>query len=806
MSMSLARLARAVRRLANRPSTSVAAILTLALSIGGSAAIFSVVDAVLLHPLPYSDPDRLVVMWQHDTRTGTPLVELSFDEYEEWRKAKASFGDVAAMTATNFRVNVTGRGEPVQAEGALVSAHFFDLLGVAPISGRGFRAGDDAAGAATVALVREGFWRGQFGADPALVGAALTVDGDPVTVVGVVGEGVALPKGADLWFPAAPGLATGDVRSLRILKLVGRLRDGSAFDAGALEMELRSAQLEAERPKDNVGLRPRVVPLSRYVYGDARQALWLLFAAIGFVTLIGCANVANLLLLRAKDREAELALRLAIGASRMHIVGDVLRESLLLALAGGVLGLLFAQWGIDAIVARVPADLPRLQHVGIDLRVASFALGLSALTARVFGTLPALRASSLDPADALHAGGRSATDSRGARRLRSGLVVFEIALSLALLTGAGLAGRSLLKLVSLDPGFDPRNVLAARLNLPNRYPKHEDRAKFFGPLLERLEALPGVESAGIVLLRPLSDPIGWDYDFTIEGQSGDEQKRNPPSNYVAVSPGFFRALRVPLLKGRLVGPEDGPDTPKVVVVSRALAERYWPGQDPLGRRLKFGAPDSKGAWHSVVGVVGDVRNRGWTSMWFDAYVPYQQWSFGRMDLLVRTTGDPEAMLASVRRAVYAGDPEIPIASVTTMEKAVRQATAGPRFTALLLGAFAVLAMAMAGIGLYGLVVGSVVRRRREIGVRMTLGAAGSDVLRLLVGQTLRLVAAGVVLGLLLALATSRGLRGLLYGIGASDPLTFAAMAALLGLVAVLAAGLAAGRATRIDPLAALRQD
>jgi len=804
--VNLAELLRALRRLALAPATSAAAVLTLALGIGGSAAIFSVVDAVLLHPLPYADADRLAVMWQHDTRTGTPLVELSFDEYEAWRKARRSFEDVAVMTATNFRVNVTGRGEPVQAEGALVSAHFFDLLGVRPIAGRGFRADDDAANAAPVALVREGFWRGQFGGDPALVGSALTLDGDTVTVVGVLAEGVALPRGADFWFPAAPGLSGEQIRSLRILKLVGRLREGATLDSAASEMELVTAQLEAERPKQNAGLRARVVPLARHVYGDARQALWLLFAAIGFVTLIACANVANLLLVRAADRQAEIALRLALGAPRRRIVADVLRESLLLALAGGALGLLLARLGLAAIVARVPAELPRLEHVALDLRVVAFSLGLALVTALVFGCVPALRASRLDPGDTLREGGRRSTEGRGALRLRSGLVLAEIGLALALLTGAGLAGRSLFRLVSLDPGFDPTNVLAARLNLPNRYPAHKDREAFFTPLLERLEALPGVEAAGLILLRPLSDPIGWDFDFTVEGQDEAAQSKNPPSNYVAVSSGFFRALRVPLLKGRLPGPEDAAGTQKVVVVSRALAERYWPGQDPLGRRLKFGAYDSQGAWHTVVGVVGDVRNRGWTSAWFDAYVPYQQWSFGRMDLVVRTTGDPEASLASVRQAVYAGDPEVPIASVTTMEKAVRQATAGPRFTALLLGGFAGVAVAMACVGLYGLVAAGVARRTREIGVRMALGARRRDVLRLVVGQSLSSVLGGLALGLALALVTSRGLRGLLYGIEAADPTTFAGTAGVLALVTLATAALAGRRAARVDPAIALRSE
>ena len=791
--------------LKSRGFTSIA-VLTLALGIGASASIFSVVDAVLVHPLPFEDAERLVVMWQRDLKTGTPVVEISYGEFQDWTAAARSFDSLAAMTATNFRVNLTGRGEPRSLEGAAVSGDFFDILGVRPVAGRTFRPDEDAPGATPVAMLREGFWRRELGADAAVVGGALTLDGAPTTIVGIVPDDVSLPKGAEAWFPAGSGLSAEPARSIRILKAVARLGSGTSLDEARTEMELVARRQAEARPKENAGFGIHVARLSDQVYGDTRRALLLLFAAVGFVMLIACANVANLLLARGADRESELALRLALGASRNRLVRQLLVESVLVALLAGATGALFAWWSVAALVARVPADVPRLAHVAVDARVFAFCLGLSLLTSLLVGLLPALRASATDPAVALREGTRRASDAVRGRRLRSALVVGEMALSLALLAGAGLTGRSLMRLLDLAPGFDPSRTVTARLSLPDKYATKEDRTAFFEPLLERLAAIPGVESAGLVLLRPLSDPIGWDYDFIVEGQTPEQQERNPPCNYEAVNADYFRTMRIPLVRGRAFGAEDGADTARVTVVSQALAERFWPGQDALGRRLKFGSADGEAPWHTVVGVVGDVRNRGWTDKWLDAYVPYQQWSFGRMDIVLRTSVEPLSVVPALRRAVYAGDQDLPLSGVTTMEAAVTGSTAGPRFTALLLGLFAGIAVLLAAVGLYAVMAGAVARRTRELGVRMALGAGRGALLRLVVGDALRLVAGGIAIGLGLALASGQALQGLLYGVKSSDPVTLAAMVLLLAEAALLASALPARRAMRVDPISALRYE
>ncbi len=796
----------AIRTLLKSRGFASIAVLTLAVGIGASASIFSVVDAVLVHPLPFEHAERLVVMWQRDLKTGTPVVEISYGAFQDWKAAARSFDGLAAMTATNFRVNLTGRGEPRSLEGAAVSGDFFDILGVRPVAGRTFRPDEDAPGATPVAMLREGFWRRELGADAAVVGGALTLDGAPTTIVGIVPDDVSLPKGAEAWFPAGSGLSAEPARWIRILKAVARLGSGKSLDQARTEMELVAQRQAEARPKENAGFGIHVARLSDQVYGDTRRALLLLFAAVGFVMLIACANVANLLLARGADRESELALRLALGASRNRLVRQLLVESVLVALLAGGAGVLFAWWSVAALVARVPADVPRLAHVAVDARVFAFCLGLALLTSLFVGLLPALRASATDPAVALREGTRRASEAVHGRRLRSALVVGEMALSLALLAGAGLTGRSLLRLLDLAPGFDPSRTVTARLSLPDKYATKEDRTAFFEPLLERLAAIPGVEAAGLVLLRPLSDPIGWDYDFTVEGQTPEQQERNPPCNYESVNADYFRAMRILLVRGRVFGAEDAADTARVTVVSQALAERFWPGQDALGRRLKFGSADGEAPWHTVVGVVGDVRNRGWTDMWLDAYVPYQQWSFGRMDIVLRTGVEPLSVVPAFRSAVYAGDQDLPLSGVTTMEAAVAASTAGPRFTALLLGLFAGVAVLLAAVGLYAVMAGTVARRTRELGVRMALGAGRGALLRLVVADALRLVAGGIAIGLGLALASSRALHGLLYGVQPNDPGTLAAMVLLLAAAALLASALPARRAMRVDPISALRYE
>jgi putative ABC transport system permease protein len=798
-------LRQAARTLLKRPAFTALATVTLALGMGATTTLFSVVDAVLLHPLPYRDADRLVVLWQKDTRKEGPLVEVAWKDYETWRTEARAFESLGLMTATNFRVNLSGRGEPAQAEGALVSGNFFELLGVPLLRGRAFLPEEDKPGAPTVAVMSHGLWQRQFGGDPALVGAQVTLDGTPATLIGVAPPDFALPRSAELWFSAAAAVSK-DVPELRIFKAVGRLPPARSLEAAQTEMTRVSAAQENLEPKRNRGLGAVVVPLHQQIFGQGREALHLLMGAVGCVLLIACANVANLLLARGQDREHEIAVRAALGASRWRLARQLLSESLLLGLAGGALGVLLAVMGVSSLVSLIPAALPHLDRVAVNGRVLMFAGMASLLTALLFGTVPALRASRARPGDSMRdAGARTSTTARGVR-MRGALVVSEIALSLVLLAAAGLMVRSFARVVALSPGFDPRGVVTARLNLGDKYPTVDARAAFFGPLLDRIHALPGVTSAGLVLLRPLKEPIGWDYSFTVEGQDQEAFESNPPVNHEAISPDYFRTLRIPLLKGRTFSEKDGPQAPPVVVVSRGFAERYWPGRDPVGQRLKFGPPDGKAVWKTVVGVVGDVRYREWTSVWLDAYVPYTQWSFGRMDLVVRTEADPLALVPALRTAVQEGDKDLALASVTTMEDAVFEAVAGPRFSTLLLGVFAGLALLLAAIGLYGVLAWSVKRRSREIGIRMALGARAGDVFRLVGRDFLRLTALGLALGLAGALAVGRVLQALLYEVSPSHPATLLQMAALLLAVAGLAAYLPARRAARVDPLAALHYE
>ena len=796
--------ARAVGR---SPGFAVAAVAVLALGIGAGTAVFTVVDAVLLRPLPYADPDRLVVLWQTDVEQKAALVEVSLGEIDDWRRQARSFAALGAVTATNFRVNLLGGEEPEQVEGALVLADVLPLLGVEPLVGRGFRPQDDAPGAEPVVLLSHRLWQRRFGGDPDVVGTSLTVDEGPATVVGVLPPDLLLPEGADLWANMGPLNGAEEVRRIRILKGVARLAPGADLASARREMDLLVQRLERQKPHGSKGLRARVVPLAEALWGEARPALWVLAAAVGFLLLVACVNVASLLLARAADREREVAIRAALGAGRGRLIRELLAESAVLAAAGGALGAAVAVWGTRGLVALAPAAVPRLEHAAVDGRALAFALLASLVTVILCGLTPALRASRAEPAAALADGGRTSDGTRRAR-LRATLVVGEVALSLVLLASAGLLVRSFARFAALDPGFDPEGVLTARIQVsPASYPSPAERAVFLRGLFEKIEALPGVESAAVVQLRPLSDPIGWDFSFTVEGQTAAEQATNPPSNYEAASPRYFETMRIPLVAGRAFTEGDGPEAPPVAIVSRSLAERFWPGRDPIGQRLKVGRPgEMDEPWRTVVGVVGDVRYRSWDSVWMDFYVPYGQWSFQRLDLVVRAAGDLDALVPELRRAVLAADPELPLASVTTMEEAVARAVARPRFVALVLGLFAAAAALLAAVGIYGVVAWSVARRTREIGVRRALGAQGVDVLRLVLGQAAGLTMAGVAIGLGLALAATRAIGGLLYGIGPSDPGTFAMVVAALGAVGIGAGCLPARRALRVEPVVALKTE
>jgi predicted permease len=791
----------ACRALSRHRGLAVAAVLTLALGIGSTTAIFSAADAVLLHPLPFRDQARLVVMWQTDLRRDAKLIELSHRDFADWRDQATRFEGMAAMTAANIRVTLKAGRDPVPIEAAIVSNDFFRVLGASPRLGRDFRSDDDRADAPTAVVIAESLWRREFAADESVAGRSVVLDGSPATVVGVMPPEM-LPRGAEVWFSAA-GLAR-DAPDLGVLQVVGRLKPDVTIEAARAELEVIAARLARARPKLNEGLGATIMPLTDQVYGATRPALYLLSAAVALLLLIACANVANLLLARAVDRQREIAVRMALGAGTRRIARETFAESSVLAVLGGIGGLALAAWSVDALRAMVPVDVPGIARIAVDFRVAVFAVMVSAFTALVFGLAPALRAAGVDPGHTLK--DTRSSDGAGVGRLRGALVVTQLAISLALVAAAALTGRSFVRLAQLEPGFDSRNVFTARIQLGDRYADVKTRAAFFEPLLSRLNALPGVESAGLVLLRPLSGPIGWEWPFTLEGQDARDHAANPLGNFEAVSAGYFATMRIPLVEGRNFTDADLSDAPHVAIVSEALARRYWPGQRAVGRRIKAGAPDSQSPWKTIVGVVGNARYRDWRAVRLDVYVPYQQWSFRAMDVILRTTVEPRSIAGAVRQTVFSLDRDVPLATVTTMEEAVADAMAGPRFVAVLLGLFSAIALMLAAVGTYGVIAWSIRRRTREIGIRIALGAARHNLLWTLMRQAFLMVAIGLASGAALALASGRLLSGLLFEVSATDATSLLATTLALAVTGIGAAGLAVARAVSVSPFDALRHE
>ncbi len=801
--MSLASLRQSLRGLRIRPTLTLAAVVTIGLAVGTATAIYSAVQAVLLSPLPFAEADRLVVVWETDLKKNAPVIELSHREFEDMRQGATVFERVAAFTAANLRVNLTGRGDAVQVEAALISPGFFATLGVGPVRGRDFGDGEltDTTGARV--LISDGLWRRQYGGDPSVVGGDINVGGTPATVVGIMPPGM-LPRNVDVWISTA-GLA-GGAPDLGVLKLVARLKPGVSPAAAKANLDVVLASMAEKKPA-RAGLAAQVVPLTDQIYGQTRPALHLLIAAVACLLLVACANVANLLLARGVDRQKELAVRAAMGASGRRLAGQLFGESLVLGLLGGAVGLLIAVWAVGIVRGLIPGDVPGIDRLAIDWRVLLVAIATSLGASLLFGTAPAWRAARVDAGDVVRESSVRLAGSRRVGRARGLLVAGQLALSLALVAGAALTAQSFAAMARLAPGFEPDGVITAKIQLSDRYPDHKARAAFYQPLLERLSSLPGVTSAGLVLLRPLADPIGWDYPFTIEGQSAEQQARNPPANYESVSPGYFATMRIPLVEGRLFADADGPDAGPIAIVSASMARQYWPGQSAIGKRLKAGGPDSKQPWKTVVGVVGDVRYREWTAVRADFYVPHTQWNFGRMDVVIRAAGsDPLAVVPAVRAAVREADPEIALATVTTMRRAVEEATAGPRFTAVLLLALALIALVVAAVGTFSVLAWSVEQRTREFGVRVALGATRAHVVRLVLTQAAVLTVLGVAGGVAVALAGSRGLAELLYDISPTDPITIAGAVLLLSAVGLGGGLLASRRALSVDPAVALRDE
>jgi putative ABC transport system permease protein len=801
------------RLLRRTPGFSIVAILTLALGIGAATAVFSVVNVVLLRPLPFAEQERLMVLRDISRQRGSSLIEISYPTYRDWRDQNQVFEQMAALiTGTSTVMNLTGEGEPQQVEAEPVSSNFFATLGVKPLLGRTFLPEEDQLGTRGVAVLSGRMWKEQFGGDPNIIGRQLRLDEQGYTVVGVMPVEFRYPQDARLWVPIVPALGErSEQRIYRFLKVVGRLKPGVSLDQARSEMEVVSSRLAALYDP-NRSTSPMVMPLAEEIVGDSRPALLTLLVGVLFLLLIAVANVGNLLLVRALERHHEISVRAALGAARGRVIRQLLTEGLALGLLGGAGGLLLAVLGIRLLRAMAPENLPRIDEIGLDPLTLLFALGVSLLAVAIFGTVPALEAGKGDLNQPLREGSKRSAGSVRSSRFSRLLVRSEVALALVLLIGAGLTFQSMLRLQQIDPGFDPHNVLTARIQLPEKtYPDPQKRQMFFEQLSERAAALPGVESAATVLARPLDNSSIWEIPIGREGQTKEEREKNPLANLQAISPGYFQTMRIPLLKGRDFDSHDDEHAPLVAIVSKGLAERFWPGQEAIGKRLRRtfrGPADQTMPWIMVVGVASDVRYHGWEQVKPDLYVPFRQNPIAEytthQDLVLRTSVEPLALARPLREAVYSVDPNQAVTSLESLDNLVDHALAGPRFTLQLMATFGLVALCLAVVGIYGLLAYTVGQRSREISIRMALGARKQEIFRMVIGQGLKLTAVGLALGIAAALALTRFMANLLHGVSNVDPFTFISVPLLLASVALLATVVPAVRAARADPNKALR--
>jgi putative ABC transport system permease protein len=786
-----------VRALLRTPGVTALVILTLGLGIGANVAVFSAIDGVLLEPLSFPAPERLVLVWEESRAQGITKAPTSAANFLDWRSQARSFEGMAVFRGDEL--TLTGAGEPAELRGARVSSALFALLGVRPAAGQFFGANEDRPGGEPVAVLSRGLWQRRFGADPGVVGRSLKLGGVSRRVVGVAPD-LEFLRWADVFLPVALGAEDVADRGARRLGVLARLRPGVTLARAASEMELIASRLEQAHPEANAGWRVQLTALREAVVGDVRHALLLLQGAVGFVLLIACTNVGSLLLVRALARQQEVAVRLALGAGAARIGRQLITESLLLGLLSGLFGLLLASAGIRLLAAALAADLPRAERIGLDGRVLAFALVLSVLTSLLFGLAPVLQVRRPDLIAALKQRGDDASGGRTHLRRLGALIVLEFALTMALLVGAGLLARSFQHLLAVDVGFKPQQVLMAELSLPAaRYQSPERQRGFAQRMLERVGALPGVGAAAIGSSLPVTG-FNRVLSFTVEGVAA-APAQEPSASWTAVSPGYFQVLGIPLRRGRVVLEKDRQGSLAVAVINETMARRYWPGADPLGHRLTL---STESAPREVIGVVGDVKIAGLTSDPMPAvYVPYAQSPFPSVVLFVRGA-QPASLTASVRSGILAVDPDQPVTAVGPLTEVLERSLAKPRSNLLLLGSFALFGLALAAIGLYGLMAYSIGRRTRELAVRIAMGAEARQVLRLVMGHALALALAGVALGSFLALAMGPLAASLLYRVSPADPFVLSTVALLLLAVALAASLGPAVRALRIDPVAALR--
>ena len=797
-----------LRSLGKKPGFTFTAIVALALGIGANTAIFSVINGVLLRSLDYTQADRVTMIWERSAQQPEHQNVVSPANFLDWQKASRSFEKMAAVW--DARLNFTGSGEPIEVQAQIVSAGFFPTLGVPPLIGRWFTEGEDRAGNNLVAILSHKLWQERFGGNAAVLGQKVTISGRIFTIIGVMPPGFHfLNEQVQVWRPIALDPAE-DFRktSGRFLRCVGKLAPGVTLQQAQSELNVIARQLEQQYPIYNTGWGVSLVPIREQIVGDVRPTLFVLLAAVAFVLLIACANVANLLLARAASRQRELALRAALGATRNRLLRQLLTESVLLALCGGIVGIALAYWGVELLKAFGPDNIPRLREISIDPRVLLFTFAISLFTGIAFGLVPALQASRADVNDALKEGGRGSTGGRSL--LRNVFVVAEVSLALVLLIGAGLMIRSFMRLQQVKTGFESDRVLTMRVQLPGaKYKDDQQRLAFFRQAQERIAALPGVKTIGSINFLPLSG-MASNTAFNVVGRPEAPPGQEPGTEVRVINGDYFGAMAIPLLKGRLFDERDGPNS-RVTIINETMARKYFPNEDPIGKQLAISwAPPEPGQpkpLDEIIGVVGDTRE---TSLDRDPnsaiYWPLARESYQFMTFIIRGAIDPTQLVASVQREIRAIDPDQPVADVRTLDQVVAKSIARPRFDMMLLGIFAAVALVLASVGLYGVMNYSATQRTQEIGIRMALGAKPGDILRLVVGHGMKLTVAGIVIGVIASLALTRVMTNLLFGVTATDLPTFLGVSALLTAVALLANYIPARRATRVNPVTALRYE
>lgn len=803
----------ALRMLLKAPSFSIIATIALALGIGANTAIFSVVNAVLLRPLPFPNSEQLMMVWETDKTRGMARGSASYLNFADWRDQNRVFEHMAAFHNNDFIL--TGRGESSRLQGAVVSADLFPLLGIAPMIGRGFLPDEDKPGdTGRVVILSQELFQKRFNSNLGVLNQPMVLDGKNYTIVGVMPRAFQFPiqnEPVELWTTFAVDREgkepITEERGAHYLQVIARLKPGVAKEQAQAEMTSISARLEQQYLDKNLHKGTRIEPALEALVGDVRPALLILLGAVACVLLIACANVANLLLARAMTRHKEMAIRSALGASRLRVVRQLLTESIILSLAGGALGLILAVWWSDLLVALGKEEIPRALQVGLDWRVLGFTLVVSILTGVIFGLAPALHSSKTELTETLKEGGRGSGEGARRNRVRGVLLVTELAIAVVLLVGAGLLIQSLWRLRQVSPGFNPQNVLTFTVGIPEvKYPTAK-QAQFYQDLVARLESLPGVRSASTVIPLPLSGDA-FMLSFETEGRPVAKGDR-PAADFFAISAGYFKTMGISLLKGRVFTDRDDKEAPGVIIVNQAFARKFFPDEDPIGKHIKpaISTDESQPALREIVGVVADVKNRNLSSAWRPGFfVPQAQIPFNQMTVLIKTDNDPHNLITAAQNEVTSMDRELPVFNLKTMDDYLAASVAAPRFNTMLLGIFAAVALVLTIVGLYGVMSYSVAQRRNEIGLRMALGAQTRDVLRLIVSQGFKLVILGLAIGLAGAFALMRVMASLLFGVTTKDPLTFAVVAVLLGFTTLIACYIPARRAARIDPMEALRYE